>query len=71
MFFNPFISNSPKPLKKLKWKPMLRGFAVLFTDGRVEYWVYDPAILTNKQRKRISIAAWKKIELKISGKDRG
>ena len=55
-------------------KPALTGWAVRFgndTFHYVEYWHYDPAILTKKQLKTLGILSWKKINIAVKGSDRG
>ena len=43
----------------------LRGFAVAFKDGNVEYWKYDPSVLNKKQLKALGIHKWAAFQIEI------
>lgn len=54
-----------------KLRGWIEGWAVYFHAFRTEYWVYDPAMLTAKQRKLLGIRAWKKFKVTVKETDRG
>lgn len=53
----------------------LIGFAVvmrdLYSGQSIEFWKYDPALLTVKQRKAIGVIGWKKICVAAKEGDNG
>lgn len=53
--------------------PILVGYAVRFSGGfhKVEYWQYDPAMLTKRQLKQLNIQGWKKFSIAVKDTDRG
>lgn len=59
--------RGPKP----KLRGWIEGWAVFFHAFRTEYWVYDPAFLTTKQRKALGVHAWKKFKVTVKETDRG
>ncbi len=46
--------------------PKLIGFAVLFKNGQVEYWKYDPSLLNKKQLKALDIEGFKKFAVSVN-----
>lgn len=62
---------SPASKYTAKIKHQLTAFAVLLVPRRIEYWIYEPAILTKAQRKKLGVIGWKKFTIKVKEGDRG
>lgn len=66
-------NRTPQKLGKpnlYKVNDVLHGFAVRINE-RVEYWAYDPGVLTRAQQKKLGIIGWKKIAVRVKERTRG
>lgn len=59
------LKRNTKWPKSRPVKFLLEGFAVLFNDGRIEYWKYDPTVLNKKQHKMLGINKFTAFKVEI------
>jgi len=65
LFFFWLLSSWLNSFGIFEMKNVLQGFAVVFSNGAVEYWKYDPSILTKKQIKALGIAKFKAFKVTV------
>lgn len=64
------LKKSPTIRRKSDLAGFLTGFAVVVGE-RIEFWAYDPGVLTVKQRKLLCITAWKKFSVEVKKTSNG